>query len=82
VCIVQVQHNFYGQHVGKVDFPHIKEFLKAAYILTILYLPSITCSKLSLLALYWRAFAESRGKWPVIIAAGANIVWMIVVVSP
>ncbi|KAH8598657.1 hypothetical protein B0O99DRAFT_684044 [Bisporella sp. PMI_857] len=79
MCIVQVQENFYGQHVSAADLEHVKEFLKACYIIIILYLPAITSSKLSLLALYWRAFAESRGKLPIMIAAGANVLWMVVV---
>ncbi|KAF7915866.1 uncharacterized protein EAE98_010946 [Botrytis deweyae] len=80
-CIVQVQQNFYGQHVGKSDIRHIKDFMKALYVLTILYLPSMTLSRLSLLTLYWRIFANSKGKWPIIIASALNILWMIIVTS-
>jgi len=81
IVIVQVKQNYFGQHVGKSDIPHIVDLLRSIYILSLIYLPAITTSKLSLLALYWRAFAESKGKWPVIIAAGINILWMVVVVS-
>jgi len=53
-AVVEVQYNFYGQHVGKSDAYHLEEFSKGLYGLAIVYPLALTFSNLSLLALYWR----------------------------
>jgi hypothetical protein len=81
LIIFEVDHNFYGQHIGNVDLDHLTNFVKGLYAGAILYPISLTFSKLSLLALYWRIFRQSTGRIPIIIAAGLNLAWMTAAVS-
>ncbi|TVY83372.1 Satratoxin biosynthesis SC1 cluster protein [Lachnellula suecica] len=76
IMIYEVQQNFFGQHIGKVDVVHLTSFVKALYVGSILYPVCLTFSKLSLLALYWRIFRVSSGRIPVIVACAVNIAWM------
>ena len=79
--IVEVEHNFYGQHIGKSDAYHLEEFNKGLYGLAIIYPLALTFSKLSLLALYWRIFRVTNARRPLQIVAALNIAWMIAAVS-
>ncbi|THV55552.1 hypothetical protein BGAL_0006g00040 [Botrytis galanthina] len=76
LLIFEVQHNYYGQHIGKMDIPHLMSFVKGLYVATIMYPIALTFSKLSLLALYWRIFRVPKGQMPFIVAAAVNIAWM------
>ncbi|TVY71505.1 Satratoxin biosynthesis SC1 cluster protein [Lachnellula suecica] len=80
IMIIEVHRDSYGQHVGKITGPHVVSFLKALYSVALLYPMSLTFSKLSLLALYWRIFRVSQGRIPILIAAALNIAWMIAAV--
>ena len=79
--IVEVEYNYYGQHIGKSDAYHLEEFNKGLYGLAIVYPLALTFSKLSLLALYWRIFQRTNAKRPLQIVAALNIAWMIAAVS-
>jgi len=79
--IVEVEHNYYGQHIGKSDAYHLEEFNKGLYSLAIVYPIALTFSKLSLLALYWRIFRVTTARRPLQIAAVLNIAWMLAAVS-
>ncbi|KAF7949827.1 uncharacterized protein EAE97_003336 [Botrytis byssoidea] len=76
LLIFEVQHNYYGQHIGKMDIPHLMSFVKGLYVATIMYSIALTFSKPSLLALYWRIFRVPKGQMPFIVAAAVNIAWM------
>ncbi|KAF7922822.1 uncharacterized protein EAE97_010986 [Botrytis byssoidea] len=75
VIIVEVNSNFYGQHVHKSDPEHLEAYLKGLYALALLYSIALSTSKLSLLALYWRVFAVTGGKVPIIFATAINGAW-------
>ncbi|KAF7890326.1 hypothetical protein EAF00_008641 [Botryotinia globosa] len=75
VIIVAVNSNFYGQHVHKSDPEHLEAYLKGLYALALLYPIALSTSKLSLLALYWRVFAITGGKVPIIFATAINGAW-------
>ncbi|TGO17485.1 hypothetical protein BTUL_0017g00660 [Botrytis tulipae] len=75
VIIVEVNSNFYGQHVHKSDPEHLEAYLKGLYALALLYPIALSTSKLSLLALYWRVFAITGGKVPIIFATAINGAW-------
>ncbi|KAF6233946.1 hypothetical protein HO173_007776 [Letharia columbiana] len=75
--IFEVEHNYYGQHIGKSDTHHLEEFNKGLYGLAIVYPLALTFSKLSLLALYWRIFRVTNARRPLQIVAALNIGWMI-----
>ncbi|KAF7923072.1 uncharacterized protein EAE98_007777 [Botrytis deweyae] len=75
VIIVEVNNNFYGQHVHKSDPEHLEAYLKGLYALALLYPIALSTSKLSLLALYWRVFAVTGGKVPIIFASAINGAW-------
>ena len=79
--MVEVQYNFYGQHIGKSDAYHLEEFNKGLYGLAIVYPLALTFSKLSLLALYWRIFRVTTARLPLQIVAALNIAWMLAAVS-
>lgn len=79
--IVEVKHNYYGQHIGKSDAYHLNEFNKGLYALAIVYPLALTFSKLSLLALYWRIFRVTSARRPLQIVAALNTGWMIAAVS-
>ena len=79
--IVEVEHNYYGQHIGKTDAYHLEEFSKGLYGLAIVYPLALTLSKLSLLALYWRIFRVTTARRPLQIVAALNVAWMIAAVS-
>ena len=79
--IVEVEHNHYGQHIGKTDAYHLEEFNKGLYGLAIVYPLALTLSKLSLLALYWRIFRVTTARRPLQIVAALNVAWMIAAVS-
>lgn len=79
--IVEVEHNYYGQHIGKTDAYHLDGFNKGLYGLAIVYPLALTFSKLSLLALYWRIFRVTSARRPLQIVAALNIAWMIAAVS-
>lgn len=79
--IVEVEHNYFGQHIGKSDAYHLEEFNKGLYGLAIVYPLALTFSKLSLLALYWRMFRRTNAKRPLQIVAALNIAWMTAAVS-
>lgn len=79
--IFEVEHNYYGQHIGKTDAYHLEEFNKGLYGLAIVYPLALTFSKLSLLALYWRIFRVTNARRPLQIVAALNIAWMIAAVS-
>lgn len=79
--IVEVEHDYYGQHIGKSDTYHLEEFNKGLYGLAIVYPLALTLSKSSLLALYWRIFRRTNAKRRLQIVAALNIVWMIAAVS-
>lgn len=76
----QVQHNFYGQHVGKSDAYHLMQFHKGFYGVIVFYPVALTFSKLSLLALYWRIFRVTTARRPLQIVAALNIGWMLAAV--
>ncbi|KAF7906297.1 hypothetical protein EAF00_000576 [Botryotinia globosa] len=76
LLIFEVQHNYCGQHIGKMDIPHLISFVKGLYVATIMYPIALTFSKLSLLALYWRIFRVPKGQMPFIGAAAVNTAWM------
>ena len=78
--MVEVQYNFYGQHIGKSDAHHLEEFNKGLYGLAIVYPLALTFSKLSLLALYWRIFRVTTARLPLQIVAAVNIGWMLAAV--
>jgi len=78
--IVEVQQNFYGQHIGKTDPYHLTQFFKGLYGLAIIYPIALSLSKLSLLALYWRIFRVTTARLPMQIAAALNIAWGIAAV--
>jgi len=78
--IAEVERNYYGQHVGKSDAHHLEEFSKGLYGLAIVYPVALSLSKLSLLALYWRIFAGTKGRLPIQVAAALNIGWMLAAV--
>jgi len=80
LLIVEVQDNLFGQHIGKSDLSHLTSFMKIIYPVIILYTLALTISKLSLLALYWRIFRDSKGQWPIIVVAAVNVIWMIIIV--
>ncbi|MCJ1251006.1 hypothetical protein MMC30_008237 [Trapelia coarctata] len=73
--IVEVQQNYYGQHIGKSDPYHLTQFFKGLYGLAIIYPVALSLSKLSLLALYWRIFRVTTARLPMQIAAALNIGW-------
>ncbi|TGO47489.1 hypothetical protein BCON_0275g00050 [Botryotinia convoluta] len=75
VIIVEVNNNFYGQHVHKSDPEHLEAYLKGLYALALLYPIALSTSKLSLLALYWRVFAVTGGKVPILFASAINGAW-------
>ncbi|KAK4696408.1 hypothetical protein P7C71_g1495, partial [Lecanoromycetidae sp. Uapishka_2] len=75
LCLVNVQDNHYGQHIGKASAQDTKRFLQLLYYMAITYCPALTLSKLSLLALYWRIFRVSTARRPMQIAAALNIGW-------
>ncbi|KAF7945193.1 hypothetical protein EAE96_009972 [Botrytis aclada] len=75
VIIVEVNNNFYGQHVHKSDPEHLEAYLKGLYALALLYPIALSMSKLSLLALYWRVFAVTSGKVPILFASAINGAW-------
>ncbi|THV46038.1 hypothetical protein BGAL_0424g00050 [Botrytis galanthina] len=75
VIIVEVNSNFYGQHVHKSDPEHLEAYLKGLYALALLYPIALSTSKLSLLALYWRVFAVTGGKVPILFASAINGAW-------
>ncbi|TGO27834.1 hypothetical protein BPAE_0036g00450 [Botrytis paeoniae] len=75
VIIVEVNNNFYGQHVHKSDPEHLEAYLKGLYALALLYPIALSTSKLSLLALYWRVFAVTGGKIPILFASAINGAW-------
>lgn len=79
-AIVEVQRNFTGQHIGKFDEYHLKEFGKTSYCMILLYTPALTFSKLSLLALYWRIFRVTSARLPLQILAALNIAYMLATV--
>lgn len=79
--VVEVKHNYYGQHISKSDAYHVKEFSKCLYGLAIIYPLALTFSKLSLLALYWRIFGVTTARRPLQIVAALNIGWMIAAVN-
>ena len=79
--IVEVEHNYYGQRIGKTDAYHLEEFNKGLYGLAVVYPLALTFSKLSLLALYWRIFRVTKARRPLQIVAALNIGWMIAAVS-
>lgn len=79
--IVEVEHNYFGQHTGKSDAYHLEEFNKGLYGLAVVYPLALTFSKLSLLALYWRMFQRTNAKRPLQIVAALNIAWMTAAVS-
>ena len=81
IILFEVQHNYYGQHIGKSDMVHLEYYLKGLYGLAITYPIALTFSKLSLLAIYWRIFRVTTARRPMQIAAGLNIAWMIAAVS-
>ena len=74
--IVQVEHNYFGQHIGKTDPYQVEEFNKGLYGVAIVYPLALTFSKLSLLALYWRIFRVTSARRPLQIAAALNVAWM------
>ena len=78
--IFEVEHDYYGQHIGKTDAYHLQEFNKGLYGLAIVYPLALTFSKLSLLALYWRIFGVTSARLPLQIVAALNIGWMIAAV--
>ena len=80
-AMVEVQYNFYGQHIGKSDAYHLEEFNKGLYGLAIVYPLALTFSKLSLLALYWRIFRVTTARFPLQIVAALNIAWMLAAVG-
>ncbi|KAF7914522.1 uncharacterized protein EAF01_000928 [Botrytis porri] len=75
VIIVEINNNFYGQHVHKSDPEHLEAYLKGLYALALLYPIALSTSKLSLLALYWRVFAVTGGKVPILFASAINGAW-------
>lgn len=75
LCIVNVPENHYGQHVGKATQQDVERFLKLLYFMAITYVPSLTLSKLSLLALYWRIFRVTTARRPLQIATALNLGW-------
>ncbi|TEY59784.1 hypothetical protein BOTCAL_0186g00050 [Botryotinia calthae] len=75
VIIVEVNNNFYGQHVHKSDPEHHEAYLKGLYALALLYPIALSTSKLSLLALYWRVFAVTGGRVPILFASAINAAW-------
>ncbi|TGO63201.1 hypothetical protein BOTNAR_0103g00200 [Botryotinia narcissicola] len=75
VIIVEVNSNFYGQHIHKSDPEHLEAYLKGLYALALLYPIALSTSKLSLLALYWRVFAVTGGKVPIIFDTAINGAW-------
>ena len=79
--MVEVQQNYYDQHIGKFDAYHLKEFHKGLYDLTIVYSLVLTFSKLSLLALYWRIFRVTTARLSLQIVAALNIGWMLAAVD-
>lgn len=79
--IFEVEHNNYGQHIGKTDSYHLEAFNKGLYGLAIVYPVALTFSKLSLLALYWRIFRVTSARRPLQLVAVLNIGWMIAAVS-
>ena len=78
--IAEVQHNYYGQHIGKSDAYHLEEFFKGLYALAIVYPIALALSKLSLLSLYWRIFRVTTARPALQIAAGLNVAWAIAAV--
>ncbi|KAJ8061871.1 hypothetical protein OCU04_009662 [Sclerotinia nivalis] len=81
IIIVEVQTNFYGQHIGKSDPEHLEAYLKGLYVLTIIYPVALSMCKLSLLALYWRVFAVTRGRIPILVASALNGAWCVAAAS-
>lgn len=81
LIIFEVQQNFYGQHIGKVDAQHLTSFVKGLYALSIIYPMALTFSKLSLIALYWRIFRDAKGRTSFVVVAAVNLAWMIAAVS-
>lgn len=79
--VVEVEQNYYGQHIGKSDANHVEQFNKGLYGLAIIYPPALTFSKLSLLALYWRIFGVTTARRPLQIVAALNVGWMVAAVS-
>ncbi|QSZ33175.1 hypothetical protein DSL72_002761 [Monilinia vaccinii-corymbosi] len=79
IIIVEVQDNFYGKHIGKSDEDHLEAYMKGLYLLIIIYPVALSMSKLSLLALYWRLFAFTGGRIPIILAGVVNVAWCIAV---
>ncbi|KAB8292355.1 hypothetical protein EYC80_008095 [Monilinia laxa] len=75
IIIVEVQENFYGQHICKSDSQHLEAYMKGLYFLAIIYPVALSMSKLSLLALYWRIFAVTGGRIPILLAGGVNGAW-------
>ncbi|KAA8564337.1 hypothetical protein EYC84_011281 [Monilinia fructicola] len=75
IILVEVQDNFYGQHIGKSDSQHLEAYMKGLYLLAITYPVALSMSKLSLLALYWRVFAVTGGRIPILLAGGVNGAW-------
>ncbi|KAI9651200.1 hypothetical protein NHQ30_001237 [Ciborinia camelliae] len=73
--IVILQTNLYGQHIGKSDAKHLEAFMKGLYALSLIYPIALSMSKLSLLALYWRIFAVTGGRIPIIVASVVNGAW-------
>lgn len=79
--IVEVEQNYYGQHIHKSDVHHLEEFDKGLYGLAIVYPLALTFGKLSLLALYWRIFRVTTARRPLQIVAAVNVGWMLAAVS-
>ena len=80
--IVEVEHNHYGQHIGKTNAYHLEELNEALYNLAIIVYPyAHTFNRLSLLALYWRIYRVTNARRPLQIIAALNIAWMIAAVS-
>jgi len=59
------------------DFEKLSEML---YFMAISYVPALTLSNISLLALYWRIFRVTTARRPLQVAAALNIAWGIAAV--
>lgn len=79
--MIEVEQNYYGQHIHRSDKHHLQEFNKGLFGLAILYPAALTFIKLSLLALYWRVFHVTSERGPLQIAAALNVGWMLAAVS-
>ena len=79
--IVEVEHNHYGQPIGKTNAYYLEGFNKGLHGLAFVYPFALTFNKLSLLALYWRIFRVTNARRPLQIVAALNIAWMIAAVS-